>query len=424
MLFVVGDLGFPLAELMGEFGSDFVDGRVEIVLGILREHIGARHGEVDFHHVLLDLRLVVQEHHMGREDALGDTLEVRNFIGDIPVDGCGESEVARAEVDLHKLFFEYPLFRITRAYLSTRTPFFFFTKKNSPRHPAVAVAAKMGHPRLTETFMKTILDEILADVAAELASAKAARPPSEIRKRLADLPPPKDFAGAFAGRFALIAEVKERSPSVGPMLPRNVAEAPAAYSACGAVAAVSVLTNATHFGMSIERIAQIAGIAGKPALRKDFIIDEYMVREARVFGADAILLMANVLDAARLKGFYDLARELGMQAIFEVHEESEILALPADALLIGVNSRKFKSRTGFVSKGEASEKDFSLDMSAFELAAKLPEGTIKIAESGLSPETVTAVRERFDAALVGTSILRDPRGPAACLADFVAAIGG
>jgi len=276
---------------------------------------------------------------------------------------------------------------------------------------------------LGHQFMKTILDEILEDVAAELSAAKARRPSAEIRGMLADAPPPRDLAAALAGGFRLIAEVKERSPSVGAMRERNVAEAPAAYRESGIVAAVSVLTNATHFGMSVERLGAVAAVVGKPVLRKDFIVDEYMVREARAFGADAVLLMANVLDAARLRGFYELARELGMEALFEVHEESEIASLPPGARVVGINSRKFKTRSGFVAKGASSEKDFSLDMGAFALADRLPPGTLRVAESGLTPAGVSGIREHFHAALVGTSLLRDPRGPAACLEEFARAIG-
>ena len=154
--------------------------------------------------------------------------------------------------------------------------------------------------------------------------------------------------GALAASFGLIAEIKERSPSVGPMRAENVTDAPDAYDESPIVAALSVLTNAHHFGMDIERLAAIRSRVTKPVLRKDFMIDEYQVREARAFGADAILLMANVLDAPRLAGFHDLARELGMEVLFEVHTEEEIALLPTDARIVGINSRKFKSTTGFV----------------------------------------------------------------------------
>jgi indole-3-glycerol phosphate synthase len=266
--------------------------------------------------------------------------------------------------------------------------------------------------------MRTFLDEILADVRTELDTTKARRPLAEIRRITLDAPVVRPLPAALSERFRLIAEVKERSPSVGPMRPENVAEAATTYEDSPVVAAVSVLTNYIHFGMSIERLASIRKSASKPVLRKDFIIEEYQVREARAFGADAILLMANVLDRARLAGFYDLARELGMEALFEVHAEEEISSLPPDARVVGINSRKFKAKSGFIGKQGASETDFSLDYSAFELAEKLPAGTLRVAESGLSPKITVQVSERFDSALVGTSLLRDPRGIRACLEEF------
>lgn len=272
--------------------------------------------------------------------------------------------------------------------------------------------------------MKTFLDDILADVETELAATKLRRSQADIRKMVSDAPPVRSLSKALAGSFCLIAEIKERSPSVGPMRRENVADAMMAYEESKAVGGLSVLTNEFHFGMTIERLAAVRSVVSKPVLRKDFLIEEYQVREARAFGADAILLMANVLDAARLKGFHDLAQELGMEALFEIHTSEEIALLPADAKIVGINSRKFKSEEGFVGKTGASSKDFSLDFSAFELAGELPAGAIKVAESGLSPERIAQVREHFQAGLVGTSLLRDERGIRACLREFEERIDG
>lgn len=266
--------------------------------------------------------------------------------------------------------------------------------------------------------MKTILDEILQDVRTELDATKARRPLAEVRRMTPDAPPVRPLPGALARKFCLIAEIKERSPSVGPMRAGNVAEATGAYEESPMVGALSVLTNDFHFGMTIERLAAVRAAVSKPVLRKDFLLEEYQIREARAFGADAILLMANVLDAARLQGFYDLARELGMEALFEVHTREEIALLPAGAKVVGINSRKFKTDTGFVGAGGSSEKDFSLDFSAFDLAEDLPAGAVRVAESGLSPSNIGTFRGRFHAALVGTSLLRDPRGIRACLREF------
>jgi indole-3-glycerol phosphate synthase len=267
--------------------------------------------------------------------------------------------------------------------------------------------------------MSTFLDRILGDVADELFSTKAKRPITDIRARLADAPPVRGFETALRSQgFSLIAEIKEKSPSVGPMREANVRDAASAYEESNAVAAISVLTNVQHFGMHIGRMASIRASVTKPVLRKDFMIDEYQVREARAFGADAILLMANVLDASRLAGFYELAMELELGVLFEVHTEDEIAMLPPGAKVVGINSRKFKSESGFVAAGGQSEKDFSLDFGAFELASRLPEGAIRVAESGLEPSRIAQVREHFQAGLVGTSLLRDERGVRACLAEF------
>ena len=266
--------------------------------------------------------------------------------------------------------------------------------------------------------MKTFLDEILADVRSELDATRARRPLTEIRRMIPDAPPVRPLPAALAKRFCLIGEIKARSPSVGQMRSENVAEAATAYQESPVVAAISVLTNSLHFGMSIERLAATRSCGSKPVLRKDFIIEEYQVREARAFGADAVLLMVSVLDPARLTGFYDLARELNMEALFEVHSAEEISALPGDARVVGINSRKFKAQNGFVGSQGSSETDFSLDYSAFELVEKLPAGTLRVAESGVTPGLAKNVSERFDSALVGTSLLRDSRGIRACLQEF------
>jgi len=271
--------------------------------------------------------------------------------------------------------------------------------------------------------MKTVLDTILEDVREAVSADKLNRPPADVRRMVVDAPPARDFHSALAASFGLIAEIKERSPSVGPMRAENIREAASAYAASPVVRAVSVLTNRRHFGMSIERLAAIRKEVPQPVLRKDFIVEEYQIREARAFGADAVLLMANVLDSARMSGFLDLVHELGMEALFEIHTPEEIRAIPEGARIVGINSRKFKSAEGFVGAGGSSSKDFSLDPGVFGLVEELPGQALKVAESGIDPSTLDDVREKFQAALVGTSLLRDPRGLRACLREFEHAAG-
>lgn len=271
----------------------------------------------------------------------------------------------------------------------------------------------------------TILDRILPDVRRELDTARRAVPLEDIKRRAADARPPRDFAGALAAPgFGLIAEIKRRSPSMGEMRAENAADAAAAYEASPVVRAVSVLTSETHFGTSLGDLAAIAASSTKPILRKDFILDPYQIHAARAAGADAVLLMANVLSAEQMVDLHGLTRDLGMEALFEIHELEEIAALPPGARVVGINSRKFKSRTHLVAAGESADRDFTLDFSAFELAESLPPGCIRVAESGVAPDTVAPLARHFHAALVGTSLLRDPRGVTPALEDFARALAG
>lgn len=275
---------------------------------------------------------------------------------------------------------------------------------------------------MTAEATPTILDRILEDVREEVGCAKRMRSDADLRGMIADAPPVRSFSKALEKNFGLIAEVKACSPSVGPMRVENVAEAPDAYEESPIVRALSVLTNQRHFGGSMERLQEIRDRVSKPVLRKDFILEEYQIREARAFGADAVLMMASVLDAARLKGFHELVLELGMEALFEVHDESEIAALPKSARIVGINSRKFKAREGFSGSTGSSEKDFSINLDAFDLVDRLPRGTIRVAESGIDACNVDIIFAKFDAALVGTSLLRDPAGVRSGLAAFEQAI--
>jgi len=121
---------------------------------------------------------------------------------------------------------------------------------------------------------------------------------------------------------------------------------------------------------------------------------------------------------------YELVLELGMEALFEVHEKDEIDALPAAARVVGINSRKFKSRQAIVEAGHSADEDFTLDFAAFELAESLPAGCVRVAESGVTARTVAPLARHFDAALVGTSLLRDPRGIEVALDEFACALAG
>ena len=263
----------------------------------------------------------------------------------------------------------------------------------------------------------TILELILRDVRVELDAVRHQRPLPEIRRRMADAPPPRSLKTALLPGFGLIAEIKVCSPSQGSMRVENVAEAPAAYERSPIVRAISVLTNATHFGMSIERLEQIRAASTKPVLRKDFIFDEYQVYEARAFGADAILLMANLLEAGEMIRLYQTARELGLDVLFECHSQAQIEAVPSGAEIYGINSRTFSSgadtyQAARQHRQAGGQEDLSTDVHQFDLVRHLPAPAVKVAESGVSADTVARLRDAlgYHAALVGTSLLLSHRG--------------
>jgi indole-3-glycerol phosphate synthase len=271
--------------------------------------------------------------------------------------------------------------------------------------------------------MTSFLQRILGDVATEIADAKAARPISEVKRMMMDAPPVRPFAAALRKGFGMIAEVKRRSPSAGDMPASNFSNAPGAYAKSPIVRAVSVLTNAAHFGMTIQELARIRELVPQPVLRKDFMLEEYQVYEARAFGADAVLLMANVLEPDQMKRLFHLARELGMDALFEAHTREEIESIPEGAEIYGINSRKFKaSGDTFVAK-MVDGRDLTVELETFSLIQHLPKNVIKVAESGVKPEGIAAVAKMgYDAVLVGTSLLKASGGIERMLSQFEEAI--
>jgi indole-3-glycerol phosphate synthase len=276
------------------------------------------------------------------------------------------------------------------------------------------------------------LDEIIERTEKEISAAKRDRSIGDLKRMIRDAPPLRPFGVALSNSFGIIAEVKRRSPSAGDMRAENFERAPAAYAKSPIVKAVSVLTNASDFGMGIDHLSRIKPLVRKPILRKDFIRKEYQVYEARAFGADAVLLMANVLSKSELKRMFCLARELEMDVLFEVHEREEIDIIPEGATIFGVNSRKFMATKRWraaklllwLGVGKSSKApDPSVELQAFSLIRDLPGNAIKVAESGVRPNRVCLVREKgYDAALVGTSLLKHPTGIEDALSEFERAL--
>jgi len=243
-----------------------------------------------------------------------------------------------------------------------------------------------------------ILDRIVAHKRKELVHRKEAVPFFVLKEQVHRTQTTRRFQQAISGssEIALIAEVKKASPSAG-LIRKDFAPADIAtiYEASGA-AAVSVVTEAAFFGGSLASLKQVKEAIRIPVLCKDFVIDPYQIYEARVSGADAVLLIAAILVDNELKGFLALCRELGLAALVEVHTEAERdRAIEAGARIIGINNRDLKT--------------FSVDLSATErLSAAIPEGILCVSESGIeTADDIRRLREvGVDAVLVGTALMK------------------
>jgi len=222
--------------------------------------------------------------------------------------------------------------------------------------------------------MTTYLDAILERKRAEVAALSAATPEAELRARLADAPPVRDFAGALSprgGPTRVIAEVKRASPSAGAISAGLDAVAQALrYQAAGA-AAISVLTDGPGFGGSLADLLAVRAAVALPVLRKDFTVDGWQLVEARAAGADAALLIAAALPGDLLRRLHDRCGELGLHALVEVHDEAEVeRALAAGARLVGVNNRNLRT--------------FAVDLATSErIVPSLPARVKGVAESGV-----------------------------------------
>ena len=249
-----------------------------------------------------------------------------------------------------------------------------------------------------------ILGRIVARKKEELSAVRAPRAALELRAA-AMRSVRRNFEAALrAKKPAIIGEIKKASPSKGVLAAEFDPAATAAQYAKGGAAALSVLTDRDFFQGSLHDLEAARAAVHLPALRKDFVIDEYHVIEAAAHGADAILLIAAILDERRIRDFRELAARYGMAALVEVHDEREVeIALNAGAGMIGVNNRDLRS---FEVKLETS----------LTLAEKLPARVLKISESGIHTaahiEQLSAAG--FDAFLVGEHLMKSS-DPAAAM---------
>ncbi len=244
----------------------------------------------------------------------------------------------------------------------------------------------------------TILDEILAHKHAELAAARERVAPAVLAQRAAAAPPPRGFRRALLGPGPhVIAELKRRSPSEGEIRPDFDPLAIARAYQAGGAAALSVLTDERYFGGSLAVLEAVRAVTALPLLRKDFVIDAYQIDEARVAGADAVLLIVAALAPAALARLFEYARALSLDVLVEVHDEAELdVAKGIGADLIGINNRDLKS--------------LFTDLAVTErLAKRVPQGALVVAESGISgpADVARLARAGARAFLVGTSLMRE-----------------
>ena len=241
----------------------------------------------------------------------------------------------------------------------------------------------------------SVLDSIIEGVREDLAARRGSM--GALHERI-DAQAPALDAHSFLSRdeMNVIAEVKRSSPSKGNLAPISDPAALAEkYQEAGA-AAVSVLTEQRRFGGSLADLDAVRSRIEIPVLRKDFMVDEYQFLEARAHGADIVLLIVAALSKSQLKDFYDLATELGMASLIEVHTQSELeSAMDISPRIVGVNSRNLKTL-------EVSASVFE------ELIPTIPSSVIRVAESGISTRADVAQAQKAGATaiLVGESLVK------------------
>ncbi len=247
--------------------------------------------------------------------------------------------------------------------------------------------------------MATILDEIAAKTRIRVAESKKKVSLEEMKKLAEERN--RDTGFPFEQELkkpgiSFICEVKKASPSKGLIAEEfDYVEIAKEYEKAGA-GAISVLTEPEYFLGSIEYLKEIRQAVSIPLLRKDFTVDEYMIYEAKVAGADLVLLICSLLDADTLKRYRELCDELGLSALVEAHDEAEIsMAVEAGARVIGVNNRNLK--------------DFTVDIhNGIRLREKVPEDILFVAESGIKTRDDIAELEkgRVNAVLIGETLMR------------------
>jgi indole-3-glycerol phosphate synthase len=248
-----------------------------------------------------------------------------------------------------------------------------------------------------------MLDEILRYKKDEIRARKSSPRLKELKAKIRDLPTPRGFQKALAHppqaavSIHLIAEVKKASPSRGiirgDFRPADIAKVYDQHGATG----ISVLTDEHFFQGHLDFIAQVKEGVRLPVLQKDFLLDPHQVYEARVAQADAVLLIAAILDRQQLADYYAMAKDLGMDVLCEIHTEKELEQVVDVAEVIGVNNRDLTT--------------FKTDLeTTFRVVQEIPDDKTVVSESGIHSrqEVLRLVEAGVDAILVGESLMREP----------------
>jgi indole-3-glycerol phosphate synthase len=261
--------------------------------------------------------------------------------------------------------------------------------------------------------MSDILTKIIQTKYAQVATAKQTAPIAFLQQSITQQSPPRGFARAIMSKVAqqqsaVIAEIKKASPSKGvirdPFIPADIAKS---YEAAGATC-LSVLTDTPYFQGHSDYLKQARAACNLPVLRKDFMIDEYQIYEARAMGADAILLIAAALDIAQMRAFEQLAQELQMDVLVEVHNSTELkAALQLKTPLLGINNRNLKT--------------FEVTLqNTLDLLASIPADKCIITESGImnTADVQQMKQHHVHGFLVGEAFMRAPEPGLALKAMF------
>ncbi len=258
----------------------------------------------------------------------------------------------------------------------------------------------------------TVLRKIIARKWEEIAERKSRVSLEEIKKRAANQVPARGFVKAIEhklaqGKAGVIAEIKKASPSKGIIREHFVPDEIARSYEKGGAACLSVLTDVDFFQGADVYLQQARAAVNLPVIRKDFLVDEYHIYEARALGADCVLLIVSALDTARLKALNSLAHDIGLDVLVEVHDERELdIALELPNRLIGINNRNLHTF------------EVTLD-TTYRLLDKIADERIVVTESGiLAPADVKAMRAKHvNAFLVGEAFMR-AEDPGQALAEF------